>query len=109
MSHRPIPFVVASTPRSGTGYIAQLLSALGVACGHEKYFNKKSQTYHVQTLEGCSSWLSVPFLDRLPVQTVVLHQIRDPVRTINALIKTHNVLNGTGYNMPFLRKHYSGR
>lgn len=109
MSRRPIPFVVASTPRSGTGYTAQLLRLLGVPCGHEKYFNRDAQTYYVSRGEGCASWLSVPFLEKLPPETVVLHQVRDPVRTINALIRTHNMRNGIGPNMSFLLKHYSPR
>lgn len=105
MSQQPIPFVIASTPRSGTAYMAQLLSKLGVACRHETYFDRDRQTYFMDAPEGCVSWLSVPFLANLPKETLILHQVRNPVQTINSLIETHNYLKSLGPNMPFLRQH----
>lgn len=82
----PISYVVVSTPRSGTGYIAQALSRLGLCCGHESCFRPDGQSYWQRAGSvGDASWLAVPFIDRLPPGTVVLHQTRDPVRAINSI------------------------
>jgi len=83
---KPISYVVASTPRSGTGYIAQTLSRLGLRCGHEGCFRPDGQSYwQREGAMGDASWLAVPFIDRLPPGTVVLHQTRDPVKAINSI------------------------
>jgi hypothetical protein len=103
----PIPFVIASTPRSGTAYITRILNELSIGCVHEQYFERYQQVYFVDDNRGCSSWLSVPFLHLLPKETKILHQVRDPVSTINSLIDTHNYRNCVGRNMPFLRSKFS--
>lgn len=107
MSATAIPFVIASTPRSATKYMANLLTEIGVPCVHEQYFDVDRQLYFPADNRGCVSWLSVPFLDRLPESTVLLHQVKNPVDTINSLIDTHNIRLGEGPNLPFLRKHFS--
>jgi len=85
-----ISFVVVSTPRSGTTFAASLFSALGVHCDHEYYFNLE----HAVTSDlaydkfGEASWFAAPFLHKLPAETVILHQVRDPLKTINSLISS---------------------
>jgi hypothetical protein len=88
-----IAYVVVSTPRSATQYTARLLTALGLACGHEAYFTPKSQSFFDggRSLFGDSSWLAAPFLMSLPKETVIFHQLRDPVNTINSLIYTKHL------------------
>jgi len=85
-----ISYVVVSTPRSGTLYTAKLFSALGLRCTHEQYFSARRRllTDESQPLFGDSSWLAAPFLEALPRDTLILHQVRDPIRTINSLIHT---------------------
>ena len=88
-----ISFVVVSTPRSGTAYTAKLLNAIGVSCGHERYFDTDKQVIEDRSQEqfGDSSWLAAPFLKSLPLDTIILHQIRDPIKSINSLIYTKHL------------------
>ena len=79
-------YVVAGLPRSGTKYISKALTGLGLDCGHERHFG-----YEKATLEraedgiwGDASWMSVPYLKALPPGTVVLHQMRDPIKVLNS-------------------------
>ena len=102
---RPLRFLIASTPRSGTGYIKRLLCDLGVPCTHERYFTCSSQRYLTESNHGESSWLAVPYLERLPPSTLVFHQVRNPVTTINSLKLTHPY-QSEGRDMPFLREHF---
>jgi hypothetical protein len=83
-------YVVVSTPRSATSYTAQLLSAAGLRCSHERYFSPKRRLFTdaSENLFGEASWLAAPFLTALPEDTLILHQVRDPVRTVNSLIHT---------------------
>jgi hypothetical protein len=109
MNRRPLPFVIASTPRSGTGYISKLLQLLEVPINHEDQMNSVEQEYYPENGCGTSSWLSVPFLPKLPRETLVLHQVRNPLRTINSLILTHNYHHGKGRDMGFLREHFQAK
>jgi hypothetical protein len=64
------------------------------------------QVYYTEEPCGVCSWLSVPFLEKLSRDTILLHQLRDPIRTINSLINTHNYRSGPSPNMPFIRQHF---
>jgi len=89
-------FVVAGCSRSGTTYMAKLLSALGFLCGHERIFNiwriagignlSEPMTFFFEkdAKQGDASFLSIPYLDQLPQGTIVLHQIRNPLEVIRS-------------------------
>ena len=80
-------FVVTGCARSGTAYIARLLTALGIECGHEAVFTPYTRHFDgFGAVRGDSSWLAVPFLDELPAGTVVLHQVRHPDAVVRSLI-----------------------
>jgi len=96
-----IRYVVASLPRSGTKYIAKVLTELGQNCGHEQNFTCLSaleggpEDRHTTAqgvvdipsapdVWGDSSWLSVPLIHQLPPGTVVFHQLRDPLKVLNS-------------------------
>lgn len=82
----PIKYVVVSPPRSGTGYTAEVFSRLGLNCGHEKAFFPGRYVYQgVAKLWGDASWLAVPFLNKMPPGTLVLHQLRDPIKTLDSM------------------------
>lgn len=74
-------FVVTGTGRSGTGYIANVLQAAGVNCGHEAWWNPFNK--HTPDLDGDASWLAVPYLHTY--QGHIFHQIRDPIVVIRSL------------------------
>lgn len=82
-----IRYVVASLPRSGTKYIATVLSKLGLNCGHETCFGHHR---NVTTKEdgpevfGDASWMAVPYIQSLPSDTIVFHQVRDPIKVLNS-------------------------
>jgi hypothetical protein len=84
----PLPrFVVTGCARSGTLFMAEALAALGHPCGHEQLFTPS--TSHAPAFgdaQGDVSWLAAPFLGQLPPDTVVLHQVRDPLATIRSML-----------------------
>src|SRR5688572_3312018 len=89
-------FVVAGCSRSGTTYMAKLMSALGFPCGHERIFNiwricrigdfsePMVAFFEPDSKQGDASFLSIPYLGELPDKTVVLHQIRNPLEVIRS-------------------------
>ena len=76
--------------------MADLLSALGCPCGHEKIFNiwrifgigkladPMNAFFDPEAHAGDASFLSVPYLEQLPEGTVVLHQVRNPLDVIRS-------------------------
>jgi len=76
--------------------MANLLSKLGLPCGHERIFNiwrichienfedPMIAFHNPDTKQGDASFLSIPYLDQLPAGTVVLHQIRNPLKVIQS-------------------------
>ena len=86
-------FLVTGCARSGTGYIATLLTALGVPCGHERVFNpltlgKGDELLWPDASPGESSWLAAPFIPNLPEEVLILHQVRETVAMIRSKVRT---------------------
>jgi LPS sulfotransferase NodH len=79
----PPGFVIAGTGRSGSGYIANVLQQAGIRCGHEQYYLPPGGR-PISGLDGDSSWLAVPHLDRLTGP--VLLQLRHPLDVIRSLV-----------------------
>ena len=85
-----IRYLVASFPRSGTKYIAKVLTELGQNCGHEKHFTSSmggSGTVYLDNgpdVWGDASWMATPLVSKLPSGTVVFHQLRDPIKVLNS-------------------------
>jgi hypothetical protein len=114
---RDIDFVIAAAPRAGTLYTQRLLNRLGIYTGHERYFNWEWETYQSNYAKcyGDVSWLSVPFLSKLPSNTVILHQTRDPVLTLESLWghSSPSIMSDERKNLArdpngdFLKKHCS--
>ncbi len=111
-----IAYIVASTPRSGTGYAAKVFSAMGMRCGHEKAFSPGPKKYSrpgKPCIWGDASWLATPFLSRCPKTTVVLHQLRDPVKSLDSMLARRQIRGKMkpGQKAPrgaytnFLKKH----
>lgn len=80
-------FVVAATPRSGTTFTSVVLSNMGYRCGHEQVFSpRKPWGFHGwRGFQGDASCYSVPYLKELPRDTLLIHQVRDPLATIRSL------------------------
>lgn len=85
----PVHFVVTGCARSGTGYTAALFNELGMQCGHDEVFGPRREGFTgFRPFLGESSWMTAPFLARLPEGTVILHQVRDPAKVIASLMST---------------------
>jgi hypothetical protein len=89
-------FVVTGCARSGTTYLAELFTALGLPCGHEAVFAPATSHFAgFGSRRGDSSWLAVPFLDELPPNTVVIHVVREPSAVIRSLVATKFFTSGS--------------
>jgi hypothetical protein len=89
---RPLDYIVLSTGYSGTKYLARLLSAAGVICGHEAVF--RHQVWPQRRLRADSSLFAVGHLDH-PVAkgAKLVHLVRNPLDVISSWID-----NGTDAN-----------
>ena len=109
-----LKYLVTGTGRSGTVYLARLLTLLGIPCGHESVFDNANEhikrlkspkhlklSYcsthdvkkghapidwvNVQTIEAESSYLMVPYLSVLP-KVPLIHVVRHPFKVINSFL-----------------------
>jgi hypothetical protein len=81
--------LVTGIGRSGTGYMAKLLTEAGAPCGHEAIYD--SGTQHEPEwgeAQAESSWFSAPWLDTVPDRTFVLHVVRHPVKWLASWSQT---------------------
>jgi hypothetical protein len=106
-------YVVTGTGRSGTVYLANLLTKCGVPCGHESIFTpwgleeararlEGRTEAHVSAIsrESCGDWapnprelvadssyMAAPFLDQPILQeATILHIVRHPLDVINSFV-----------------------
>lgn len=76
--------LILGTGRSGSGYIAQVLRAARVVCGHEDWYNPWDS--HVDGLDIESSWAAiVEGVDDF--EGPIFHQVRHPLDVISSLLK----------------------
>jgi hypothetical protein len=81
------PFVVTGCPRSGTHYVSEVLTRIGLLCRHEAVFGPQDHGFRgMAGAHGDSSWLAVPFLAELSADAVVLHQTRHPLDVVRSLL-----------------------
>lgn len=78
------PFLCSGVGRSGTMWIARLLTDLGLVCGHEQQFTPDR---HGPLDRPESSWLAMPFLADLPPGTPVVQMMRDPARVVQSVMR----------------------
>lgn len=76
-------FVIVGSGRHGSDYIASVLNAAGIRCGHESWWNPFG--CQQEGLDGDSSWCAVPFLDDF--DGPVFHQVRHPLAVVASLVK----------------------
>lgn len=74
-------FVVVGSGRSGTGFIAHVLTAAGIPTGHEAWWNPLGERQ--EGLVGDASWCAVPELAKY--DGLVWHQTRHPLAVIASL------------------------
>lgn len=82
-------FVIVGTGRSGSGYISRVLTAAGIRCGHEEWWNPTN--VRTPDLVGDSSWCAVPALPAIVDRgVIVLHQVRHPLKVVSSFAKKWN-------------------
>lgn len=79
-------FIILSTGRAGSGYIAKLLTNAGISTGHEITYNLSG--YNPSNYIGESSWLALPFVEEgvYNPNTNIYHQVRHPLKVIGSLV-----------------------
>lgn len=94
--------IVTGCARSGTQYMRNVLSQLGLRASHEKIYNHDlnpvdysfdvvEQRWHM--IDAECSWMAVPFLsDKYQDDLTVFHQLRDPLKILRCFRHTE-VLN----------------
>lgn len=79
-------FVVTGCGRSGTTFLARLLSSLNVPCGHEQTFTPRTRTIP-RPLNSDASWMAVPFLGALPPEYPIVHLSRAPALVAASFVR----------------------
>lgn len=95
-------FVILGTGRSGSGYIAGLLTAAGVPTGHEAWWNP--QRSRIGSLAGDSSWCATFALQGYDGK--VFHQIRNPLAAISSIAATDMAPHSVGNPWYEYRRRY---
>lgn len=78
--------------RSGTGYVAQVLSRAGIPTTHEGVFRgypspEEQGILYEDTVE--SSWFAVPFVQQFsPGEVAVVHLVRDPRAWVDSWLRS---------------------
>jgi hypothetical protein len=125
-------YLVAGTGRSGTVYLAKLLTSVQIPCGHEHFFQGEDLNAALARLaEGgansaCSqicglesgtvpiaesSYLAVPFLDHDCLRgCTIIHGVRDPVKVIRSFLNDIQFFRADKpedchHHEQFIRKH----
>lgn len=113
-----LKYLVTGLPRSGTVYMARLLTSMGLMCGHESIFTPDGLNYAIETLKGKktantsyvsldqelwfnpqlqiaeSSYLAAPFLDHECLNNCsIIHIIRNPLKVISSIYFDANFFN----------------
>lgn len=81
----PERFVVTGSGRCGTQYLAAVLSAAGVPCGHEQVY-QDDQVRSWENWQADSSWMAAAMLDRVDVPVVLL--VRHPLAVVRSWVTT---------------------
>lgn len=77
-------FLITGVGHSGTRFMAELFTALGFECGHERWHNLRPYT-GMETPD--SSGLAVPNLDQ--VQNIpVVHVVRGPLKVLRSVMRS---------------------
>ena len=84
-----LEFIITGTGHCGSGYIAKLLTKLGIKTGHEEIFTVNIAE-NKNNLRGDSSMAAAPRLADYPDQ-VIVHQLRDPVKFIRSMYNAINL------------------
>lgn len=95
--------IVTGTPRSGTGFMSQLLTKAGIPCGHEQIYGFEGG-HRVVDPKAESSWLAAPHLKK---HKDIVHIVRDPLKVISSQ-KKYEFLHDNGDFAKYAYEHCPG-
>lgn len=95
--------VITGCGRSGTQWMANVLSFLGLRVRHENAFRSDSQVHLWGDWDFEVSWCAAPFLQELADDIAVFHQVRNPLRVFLCW-KTHRLLRNDCDSGTFVHK-----
>lgn len=78
--------IVTGCGRSGTNYLAEILTVAGLRCGHERAFTVLGPREALD-LDAESSWYAAPYLGEVDERTKVLHIVRHPARVVRSFFR----------------------
>lgn len=83
-------FIVTGASRSGTTYVAELLTAAGLRCGHETVWQWDNHYRPIASrsddFDGDSSYIPAPAAPRLAARLVIVHLVRPPLDVIRSIV-----------------------
>ncbi len=95
-------FIITGTGRCGTVYLAKVLTAIGISCGHEMIFNPDMQRknssissklgLHTECLLAESSYMAAPFLK--DNKSNIIHLVRNPLKVVLSFYNNNYFSNG---------------
>jgi hypothetical protein len=92
-------FAITGTGRSGTGWISQVLTVLGIRTGHEEWWNPFN--HRTGSLEGDASWCAAPYLEKYDGRVGL--QIRDPLKVLGSLMNGQIFGPGSNKESPYFK------
>ncbi len=97
-----LKFLIVGTLRSGSGYMASVLSRMGLACGHGwAYPPDQPRRYPEVDLLGDASPTAAAWVPEFG--GLVLHQVRHPLAVIGSLLGAPPTPGEGGYPFPHQR------
>lgn len=91
-------YLITGTPRSATLYMALLFQSAGIPIPHEQYFGMPGGGFWLNHAIGDSSCIAVPFLERVPKGTKIIHIVRNPLKVLTALYRWQFLEDNDGMN-----------
>lgn len=82
-----LKYIITGAPRSATLYMALLFQSAGIPIPHEQFFGAPGGGFWLNYAVGDSSSLAVPFLNKIPKDTKIIHIVRNPLKVITTLSK----------------------
>ena len=107
-----IEYLITGTGHSGTEWAAQVLTSVGVNCGHETFFDNSGFDVAMRRLnerrgyKAESSWLSAPYINNEYFNnTRKIHLVRHPVAVISSWLVQVSACLFDGSNVPFANSY----
>lgn len=89
--------VIVGSGRSGSGYIARVLTEAGVPCGHEQFWSGDGS--RLDGLLADSSWCALAH-GLTDFSGVIAHQTRHPLDMVSSMLKEPPPISGPYFELP---------